>query len=347
MSTGLGPTADRPLPARVLVTGATGFVGRHFCERLVREGVEVRGLVRAGGILPPGVAAAQARGLDDRAGIRAALQGVEAVVHLAARVHVMRESESDPERAFERVNVGGTALLSDEAEAAGVRRFLFMSTVGVYGVEGLARLDESTPTAPSTPYGRTKLAAENLLRQASLRGSMRVGILRPPGVYGPGMKGNIPRLFRAVDRGLPVPAPATSNRRTLVYVGNLVDAGTALLRTMGSGGGTYLVGDAESLSTAELVREIAAALGRPARVLPLPIPALRLVGRLGDQLRRAVPFPIDSTGVDRLTASLVVDSSALQRDTGWRPRHSLAGGMCATAAWFRGRPTGSGVPDPC
>lgn len=322
-------------PARVLVTGASGFVGRHFCERLLRDGAEVRGLVRSPGGLPAGVVPVPISGLDDRARIRAALQGVDTVVHLAARVHVLREADADPAAAFERVNVHGTAVLRDEAEAAGVQRLLFMSSVSVYGSGTHATVDSATPAIPTTPYGRTKLAAEELLRESARGGGMRVSILRPPGVYGPGMKGNIPRLFHAIARGLPVPAPTTSNRRTLVYVANLVDAGVALLRAGGSAGAVYPVGDAESLSTAELVRGIAAALGRPARILPLPVAALRVVGRIGDQVRRVAPFPLDSTAVDRLTGSLVVDSSALERDIGWTPPHTVADGLRATAEWFR------------
>lgn len=326
---------DEGAPARVLVTGATGFVGRHFCERLLRDGAEVRGLVRSAAGLPEGVVPVPVGGLDDTARIRAALQGVDTVVHLAARVHVMREADADPAAAFERVNVHGTANLRDQAEAAGVQRLLFMSTVSVYGSGAPATVGAATPATPTTPYGRTKLAAEELLRAGARGDGMRVHILRPPGIYGPGMKGNIPRLFRAVARGLPIPAPATANRRTLVYVANLVDAGVALLRAGGSAGPIHPVGDAESLSTAELVRGIAAALGRHARILPLPVAALHLVGRFGDQVRRVAPFPLDSTAVDRLTGSLVVDSSALERDIGWTPPHTVGDGLRASAEWFR------------
>lgn len=320
----------------ILVTGATGFVGRHLCARLVRDGVRVRGLVRGGGAaLPDGVEAAGAADLLDRPAVRDAMAGVDAVVHLAARVHVMRDRAEDPLAEFRRVNVEGTRVLLEEAVRAGVRKLVFASSVKAVGEGGDEALTEGTTPAPADPYGVSKLEAEALVRETAERNALHAPILRFPLVYGPGMKGNMLRLFGLVDRGVPLPFGSVRNRRSMLYVENAVEAVLAVLSAPEAGRELFLCSDGEDLSTPGLVRAVASALGRPARLLPVP-PALFLAGgRVGDVVARVAPFPLTSAAVDRLLGSLYVDSSRLGRIAGFRPPVSVAEGLERTAAWYR------------
>jgi nucleoside-diphosphate-sugar epimerase len=317
-----------------LVTGATGFVGRHLSALLVQEGAAVRGLIRPGaGALAAGVEAAPAEGLHDVDGVRRAVRGVDTVVHLAARVHVMRESAADPEAEFRRVNVEGTRVLLRAAAEAGVRRFVFASSVKALGEHTDRPWTDDTPPAPADPYGRSKLAAEALVREASAH--MHTVSLRLPLVYGPGMKGNMRSLFRVVERGAPLPLGGVRNRRSLLYVGNLAAAVRAVLASPAARGQSFVVSDGHDLSTPELVRAIAAALGRPARLVPVPAAFFRAAGRLGNVLA-PLGFPLNSAAVERLMGSLQVDCSRLREACGYAPPFTVAEGLAETALWFRG-----------
>ncbi|HEV2733657.1 MAG TPA: NAD-dependent epimerase/dehydratase family protein, partial [Longimicrobiaceae bacterium] len=298
--------------------------------------VEVRGAVRSpSASLPPGVRPSPVRDLADRAGLAAALAGADTIVHLAARVHVMRETDPDPLRAFREVNVEGTRVLLEEAARAGVRRFLFASSVKAMG-EGSERvLTESTPAAPVDPYGISKLEAEELVRDFAALEGMHAPILRLPLVYGAGVGGNMLRLFRLVDRGVPLPLGGVRNRRSMVFVGNLVEAVRAALRAPAAPGEVFLVSDGEDLSTPGLIRCIAAALGRPARLVPVPPSLFRLGGRVGDGLARVVPFPVTSAAVERLLGSLAVDSTRLRTLCGFVPPFTVEAGLRSTAEWYR------------
>jgi UDP-glucose 4-epimerase len=315
----------------VLVTGATGFLGGHVCAALAARGVAVRGLIRRQDAPLPAVAIpVQARGLDDVEAIREAVRGVEGVVHLAARVH--RHSEPDDEAA-RAVNVEGTRRLMEEAIAAGVRDFVFSSSVKAVGERASSPWNESTPPAPVDPYGRTKLEAEGIVRELATRHGIHAPVLRLPLVYGPDMKGNALRLFRLVDREWPLPLGLVRNRRSLLFTGNLVAALLATLETA-AGNDTFFVSDAESPSTPELVTAIARALERRPRLVPVPVGLLRAAGRAGDLVARALPFPLTSEAVGRLTESLVVDSSHLSRSTRYAPPYSMAQGLEIAAEWY-------------
>ena len=323
----------RALPARVLVTGATGFLGGHVCTALLERGVAVRGLVRrAGPLLPPGIDAVTAGDLADRAALRAALQGVEGVIHLAARVH--QPTVPGDDAAFRAVNVDGTRTLLEEAIAAGVRDFVFASSVKAVGERSDGPWDESTPPVPLDAYGRTKLEAETTVRGLAERHGLHAPVLRLPLVYGPGMKGNALRLFRLVDRGLPIPLGAVRNRRSLLFTGNLTAALFSTLESP-SGSDTFFVADGETPSTPELVTAIARALGRPLRLVPIPVGVLRLVGGAGDLAARVLPLPRASEAVDRLVGSLEVDSARLVRCTGFVRPYTMAEGLRITAEWYR------------
>ena len=325
----------------VLVTGAGGFLGRHVSAAFAAAGDRVRGAVRSpGAALAPGVEAALVPDLLDRAAVRAAVQGVDAVVHLAARVHVMRDTSADPLAEFRRVNVEGTRVLLEEASAAGVRDFVLASSVKAVGEGGEAPYDERTPAAPQDPYGVSKLEAERLVLDAAPGDGMRRVVLRLPLVYGPGVRANMLSLFRLVDRGLPLPLGAVRNRRSLAYTGNVAAAFRHVVACDAADGQAFFVSDGADVSTPELIRHVASALGRPARLVPVPQGAFRAAGRAGDLLARMLPFPLTTAAVHRLLGSLAVDSSGLARVTGFAPPFTMAQGMSDTAAWFRAEAPG-------
>jgi nucleoside-diphosphate-sugar epimerase len=322
----------------VLVTGASGFLGRHVSSAFLAAGTPVRGLVRPGSApLGQGVAPAPAAGVHDREGVRRALEGVDTVVHLAARVHVMNDAAADPLAEFRRVNVEGTRVLLDEAVRAGVRRFLFVSSVKALGEGGERPWTDDTPPAPLDPYGVSKLDAERLVRQVADGAGMHAPVLRLPLVYGPGVRANFLKLMETVDRGIPLPFGLVRNRRSLAFSGNVAAAIRVALDAPAAARETFLVSDGEDLSTPELVRRIAAALGRPARLVPVPPALFRAAGAAGDLVSRVAPFPLTSAAVARLLGSLAVDSSRLGRVTGFVPPYSVTQGLRETAAWYRSR----------
>jgi nucleoside-diphosphate-sugar epimerase len=246
---------------------------------------------------------------------------VDAIVHLAARVHVMRESASDPLAEFRRANVESTSILANEAGAAGVRQLVLASTVKAVGEGNSSAWTEDAPPAPADPYGTSKLEAERVVREAAERHGTSVAVLRFPLVYGPGVKGNMLRLFALIDRGMPLPFGSVVNRRSMLYVGNLVAAVRAVLDRPLAGAETFFVSDGRDLSLPALIRMIGRALGKPARLLPVPPGLLRLV--------------LAAAEAERLIGSLTVDSSKLSRMTGYRAPHSVEEGLGATADWYR------------
>lgn len=317
-------TAPRPLAGRtILVTGSTGFIGRPLCRALLDAGAKIRGSSRQGGTHPvTGVERVQVGDPLDREALRAVTAGADAVVHLAARVHVMRETAADPLAEFRRANVEATRVLGEEAAAAGVRHFVLASTVKAVGEGNTAPWTEDTPPQPVDPYGRSKLEAEQVMRDLAGRLGVDVTVLRFPLVYGPEVKGNMLRLFALVDRGVPLPFGAVRNRRSMLYVGNLVAAVRSALEPPAEGCRTFFVTDGRDLSLPELLRLIGAALGRPTRLLPVPPGLLRLL--------------LPSAAAERLIGSLAVDGSRLGRATGYRPPFTVEEGLRATAEWYRG-----------
>jgi nucleoside-diphosphate-sugar epimerase len=300
----------------VLVTGANGLVGRALCAQLAQGGHAAIRTVRS--FTSRGEwAVGDLHGNTDW--LAALGTGTDAVVHSAARVHVMDDMSPDPLAEFRRVNVDGTLNLARQAAAAGVRRFVFISSVKVNGEATLAGkpLTEQDAAAPQDAYGISKMEAEQGLRQIALNTGMEVVIIRPPLVYGPGVKANFAALMRAVQRGYPLPLGAVHNQRSLVALGNLVDFIITCATHPLAANQTFLVSDGHDLSTAELVRGMAQAAGVRARLLPVPVPLLRaaaaVLGKAG--------------AVDRLCGNLQVDIAKARNFLGWLPPVSVEQGL--------------------
>ena len=310
----------------VLVTGANGFIGWALCGVLAASGRRVRKAVR----MPvPGLPDAVVVGdIGPDTDWRTALEGVSGVVHLAARTHVLRETATDPLAAYRKINVSGTERLARSAAAGGIRRLVIVSSVKVSGERTEERpFTEDGAPRPEDAYGVSKWEAEQALFRIAAETGLEVVVLRPPLVYGPGVKGNFLRLMNLVARGVPLPLGAVDNRRSLIYTGNLAGAIVKALDAPQAAGRTYLVSDGEDVSTPDLVRGLARALGVKPRLLSLPLSALDLGARLAGRRAEFV----------RLTSSLQVDSSRIQRELGWRPPFTLAQGLELTAKWYHAR----------
>jgi len=322
----------------ILVTGASGFIGTHVCKAFVADGETVVGLTRGRETIGvEGVRTATTRDLLDRDALRSALAGVQTVVHLAGRVHARREGKDDPASECRRVNVDGTSAILGESVAAGVRRFVFVSSVKAVASESDVALDETTPPMPTDAYGASKLEAERLVRVVAIREGLDAPVLRLPLVYGPGMKSNMLRLFMAVERGIPLPFASIRNRRSFVYVDNVTDAMRAVLGVPAAAHETFFVSDGMDLSTPELISRIAAALGRRPRLFRAPVSAFRALSGAGYLLSRILPFHFTLDSLSALVGSLFVDTSRLQNMTGYRAGVSVDEGLARTARWIRGR----------
>ena len=313
----------------VLVTGATGFVGHFLCERLLEQGFNVRGTLLSDESplsLVAGVEPTIVKPLAADTPWCQALTGVDTIIHLAARVHIMRESATDPLHEFRRVNLSGTECLARQAAKAGVRRFVFMSTIGVNGDNsGDTPYTEGDVVNPHNSYSVSKYEAEIVLRQISVETGLEVIIIRAPLVYGPKNPGNFLSLLRVVSKKIPLPLASATNRRSLIYVGNLVSVLVACVEHPNAVGKTYLVSDGKDVSVSELIRLVAVALGVPARLFPFPILLMKFAGNL---IRKR-------NAVNQLTGSLMVDSSRVRQELEWVPPYTLEEGLKETANWFK------------
>jgi len=306
----------------ILVTGATGFIGKALLEYLRGEAYDVLGSVREEVAVARGLV--RAPELSATSDWREALAGRNVVVHTAARAHVLKETEQDPLAVFRMVNTAGTLNLARQAADAGVRRFVFISSIGVNGAFTRAgeSFTEQSPPAPHNPYAISKWEAEQGLQDIARETGMEVVILRPPLIYGPGVKANFLHLLKLVESGLPLPLGGIQNRRSFLFLGNFVDAIRVCIEHPAAAGQTFLLDDGELVSTPELIRAIARALGRPARLLAVSAGMLVLAGALLG--KRAA--------VAQLTGSLLIDSSAIRLRLGWTPPYSMAEGLAATVA---------------
>lgn len=313
---------------RLVVTGASGFVGLPVCRALAAAGHDVRAVVRSAA--PPAELASfdvvAGCDLEQHQRLPEVVRGADVVVHLAARAHVMHDDPQRSDALYQRANVHVMQGLAAAAVAAGVKRFVFVSSIKVNG-------ERTPPARPFTPddapapqdaYGRSKLAAERLLRD--IAGSrMDFSIVRPPLLYGPRMRGNMLRLFRLVEKGVPLPLGSIRNARDLLFVGNLAGLVEVLVHHPQAAGRVFLVRDGMPLSTPGLVRAIGTAMGRAPRCLPFPVRAMQGAARLVGA--REV--------ISRLTEDLRIDDDQTRSLLGWQPQVSTDDALALTARWFQ------------
>lgn len=305
----------------ILITGANGFVGRYLCEELAQRNHPYRMAVRSA--YPNAISVGE---INEQTDWKAALEGVDTVVHLAARVHVMNDQSSDPLSEFRRVNVDGTLRLAEQAAKSEVKRFVFVSSIKVNGERTDVKHAFSADDVPSPldPYGISKMEAEIALRELAKRVGIEVVIVRPPLVYGPGVKANFLKMMAWLNRGVPLPLGAIHNQRSLVSVGNLVDFVITCCSHPKAANQTFLVSDGEDLSTTELIRRLGFALNRPARLLPIPSAWIHLAAKLIGK----------ESFAQRLCDSLRVDISKNQQVLNWVPQQSVNEGLSRTVKSF-------------
>lgn len=309
---------------KLLVTGATGFVGGALVQEASARGWQVRAAVRRPSDRVAGCETSVVGDLGTDTSWTEALRGREVVVHLAARVHVMRDRAADPLAEFRRVNAQASARLAEQAAQAGVRRLVFLSSVKVHGEEREEPYTEKDAPAPEDAYARSKCEAEERLREVADATGLETVIVRPPLVYGPGVRGNFREMMRWLDRGIPLPFASVVNARSLVARGNLVDFVLLSARHPAAAGETFLVSDGQDLSTPELLRRVAAALGKRARLFPVP-PALLLcaAGAVGRE-----------AAARRLCGSLRVRIAKAEARLGWKPPVHVEEALHETARHF-------------
>lgn len=320
-------------PRRVLVTGASGFIGRAVCAACSDVSIDVVAAVRESGRAPiESVKSVSVGDIGFEQNWSEALRDVNVVVHLAAHTHRLRRRGDDTLEEYRRVNVEATEALARQALVAGVQRFVFMSSIKVngemseIGSNGTPRLMTADDSPrPEDAYGQTKWEAEEVLREVVSEGGMQLVVLRPPAIYGPGQKANMLRLFELIERGIPLPLAAVTNRRSFIYSGNL--AGAVIAATSdGVPAGTYTLDDIQ-ISTPELIRAVASAIGSKPRLWWCPPSWLRGLATItgyGDLARK-------------LTGSLVVESKTARNKLNWSPDLGFEEALRKTARWFRSR----------
>ena len=307
---------------KVLITGANGFVGSALCMKAVELGFDVRGATRMVCDLPICVENIVVGDINADTEWHSALLNCDVVIHLAARVHVMSETADDSLSEFRLVNTTGTERLARCAANSGVKRFVYVSSIKVNGEEtslDLAFCEQDQPN-PQEAYGISKWEAEQALHRVETETGMEVVIVRPPLVYGPGVKGNFATMLRVVNKGFPLPLACIKNKRELIYIGNLIDALITCATHTAAAGNTYLVGDGESVSTPDLLKGLAKAIGVSSRVFAWPIGLLRLMGYVLGKADQ----------VNRLVGSLQVDSSKIRRELNWAPPYTFQEGLNKT-----------------
>jgi len=314
---------------KVLVTGASGFVGRCLCVNLTKRGHVVTASVRSTNtpLIEKSKYSVVVGDLGPDTDWTHALAGQDAVIHLAARAHVMNEISSDPEALYRRENVQGTEQLIQQMSEHKVSRLLFMSSVKVNGEQTMGQpFTEAMPPQPEDAYGRTKYQTEVIVSNTP---NLKSTIIRSPLVYGPGVKGNFLKLMQLSEYSLPLPIGMIKNKRSLIFLDNLVDAIIHTLENNSSIGQTYLVSDKGYVSTPELFRAVGNALNNPTRLIPFPVCLLRLAGVLFGKSR----------AINRLAGSLYVNCTKIHKELGWKPPFSLQQGLDKTALWYQNQPT--------
>ncbi|BFM39370.1 SDR family oxidoreductase [Synechocystis sp. LKSZ1] len=310
----------------VLITGATGFVGQPLCQHLIKQNYTITATIRRPKDqqkLPQGTKCQLISGLNHILPT-SILEHTNTIIHLAARAHQLNDQADDPEAEFQNVNHHGTVNLAQQAISAGVKHFIFISSIGAVTTLSDTIISEKTSCNPDTPYGRSKHDAEQSLIQLCQGSDMTWTILRPTLVYGPNNPGNMERLLALVNKSLPLPFASIHNVRSLLYVGNLVDAIITCIEHPKAKNQTFIVSDGQDLSTPKLIRQLGQALGKPAKLLPFPPSLLKLAAK-----------SIGKAGIaNRLLGSLQVDSSKIRNTLNWKPPYTIDEGLKITADWF-------------
>ena len=310
---------------RVLVTGATGFVGSHLCRALIQHGWQVVAATRGGGAAHtlPGISMARLEMFSEPTEWQAAMRSCRHVVHLAARVHDLR-ADAQVQSEYDHINVDGSRFVAEQALKANVQRLLFLSSIKVNGEGGGRPYESGDPPDPKDAYGRSKWVAEQSLRDLCARRGMGLVIIRPPLVYGPGVKANFRRLMRLAGLGIPLPIASIANRRSFIGVSNLVDFMETCLTHSAAATETWLVSDGEDLSTPDLLNRLSALMGRPLRTFGISPVWLRRLAR-----------PLALSGMlDRLSGTLQVDSSAARLKLAWKPPFTVDEELARTVAAY-------------
>ncbi len=326
--------------AAVLVTGATGFIGRHLVEALRSRNAVVHALVRHGSRAPrtswPAGAVIERHGDFDRPQTLDGLcVGVETVFHIAGYSGL--EPDGAAENVHWQVTVEGTRALLAQARKAGVRRFVFVSSVKAMGEGGVTRLDESSPAAPVSPYGRAKLEAEKLVLETGITHGMHVYVLRLPLVYGRDNKGNIPHMVAAIDRGWFPPLPEVGNKRSMVHVDDVVQAMLLAATNLSAADKVYIVTDGQAYSTRQIYEWTCAALQRPVPRWTLPLPLLRFAAHMGDMIGRVSGrrFVLDTDALDKLIGSAWYSSEKIRQELNYRPVYTLRDALPEMVAEYK------------
>lgn len=307
---------------RVVVTGAAGFIGSHLVPALVEAGYEVVGTLGPAGRGPLDGVAAFPADIATREGVEATISEAEAVVHLAARNHVLQETIKDPLAEYRRVNVEGTRNVIRAASRSRVKVFIHLSSVKAMGEGSDTVLDEYSSCAPLTPYGISKLESEEVVCSEAERSGMRAVIVRLPMAYGPRNRGNLPRMIRWADRGLPFPLFQPDNLRSMIYVKNVVAGVMALLKGAPEGVSIYILKDSEDYSTRRIYSVICRELRKTPRFLPVPAIIVRVGGMLSEDFRK-------------VAGTFRVSAAKIEKDLGFVSPFSLEEGMARTVEWYR------------
>ncbi len=318
---------------RTLITGATGFIGQAICKTLVARGMNIRATGRTISELDKlknqQTDIQQITDITSATNWKAALSGCDSVVHLAARTHIMQESASNPELIYRTINTDGTLNLARQAASSAVKRFIFISTIKVNGEGQDIPYKATDEPAPQDDYAISKLNAELGLRDIAAKTGLKIIVLRPPLVYGPGVGANFRRLLQIVNNGWPLPLGGINNKRSLLYVENLADAIYTCIQHPQASGHTFLLSDGEDISTSELIRRLALSLHKTPHLWCMPTWLLKAITSITGNTKLA----------NRLFDSLTVDSSKIEQKLNWSQPFTLEDGLNATTRWFKAKNT--------
>ncbi|TWC68383.1 nucleoside-diphosphate-sugar epimerase [Herbaspirillum sp. SJZ099] len=300
---------------RILITGATGFLGRALTMALVQEGFGLTAAIRnSNATLPSAVTSACISTIDHATDWSDTLDGIDAVIHCAARVHVTKETALDSLATFRRTNTDGTLRLAKQAADAGIKRFIFISTIGVNGTEtGLTPFTPDSQIAPNSPYAQSKWEAEKGLFALAVQTGMEVVVIRPPLIYGRGAPGNFASLLRGVDQYFPFPFGCVRNKRSFAAIDNVVSLIRCCLDHPSAANQVFLVSDGNDLSTADFIRKLAAARGKLCILLPIPAPLLAGFAACLNKEKQ----------LRKITGSLQIDIRKNAELLGWTPPVSV------------------------